>query len=114
MTQVLSTYTHCNTSSIAIQLSHQEEDIKKASYAFKAISHPIRLKILCILGNQESNVHKITQAVGTSQSNVSQHLAVLRNKKILISRKVSNRVLYKVADVKILRLIHLMEKVFCQ
>src|SRR3954471_13488405 len=79
----------------------------------KAISHPLRLKILCVLGEQEVNVQEIVDAVGTSQSNISQHLAVLREKGIIGSRKDANRVFYSVRDQRTLQLIGLMREVFC-
>jgi ArsR family transcriptional regulator len=91
----------------------RDEDIEKASRSLKAMSHPLRLKILCILGNQEISVQDIVEQVGTSQSNISQHLAILRDKGILASRKDANRVYYRVGDARTLRLIGLMREVFC-
>jgi predicted transcriptional regulator len=44
------------------------------------MSHPLRLKILCVLGDKEVSVQDIVENVGTSQSNISQHLAILRDK----------------------------------
>lgn len=57
-----------------------KEHIETAARALKAISHPLRLKILCVVGEQEVCVQDIVNAVGTSQSNISQHLAILRDK----------------------------------
>ena len=72
-------------------LMTREEDISRASRSLKAMSHPLRLKILCTLGDQEVSVQDIVDAVGTSQSNISQHLAILRDKGILASRKDANK-----------------------
>ncbi len=77
------------------------------------MSHPLRLKILCTLGDQEVSVQDIVERVGTSQSNISQHLAILRDKGILASRKDANRVFYKVVDSRTLQLISMMRNVFC-
>src|SRR6056300_948202 len=95
-------------------LMTREEDISRASRSLKAMSHPLRLKILCTLGDQEVSVQDIVDAVGTSQSNISQHLAILRDKGILASRKDANRVYYKVGDNRTLALIGMMRQVFCQ
>ena len=84
-----------------------------AAHAMKAIAHPLRLKILCVLGEQEINVQDIVDAVGTSQSNISQHLAILRDKEIVGWRKDGNRVFYRVADARTLQLIAMMREVFC-
>jgi len=91
----------------------RDEDIDRASRSLKAMSHPLRLKILCTLGDQEISVQDIVEHVGTSQSNISQHLAILRDKGILDSRKDANRVYYRVDDTRTLRLICLMREVFC-
>ncbi|HQU14546.1 MAG: transcriptional regulator [Chromatiales bacterium 21-64-14] len=91
----------------------QDDDIERASRSLKAMSHPLRLKILCTLGENEISVQDIVEHVGTSQSNISQHLAILRDKGILASRKESNRVYYRVGDARTLRLIGMMREVFC-
>lgn len=90
-----------------------DEDIERASRSLKAMSHPLRLKILCTLGGQEVSVQDIVEQVGTSQSNISQHLAILRDKGILASRKDANRVFYRVGDSRTLQLIGMMRQVFC-
>jgi len=91
----------------------RDEDIERASRSLKAMSHPLRLKILCTLGDREVSVQEIVEHVGTSQSNISQHLAILRDKGILTSRKDANRVYYRVGDPRTLRLISMMREVFC-
>lgn len=91
----------------------REEDVETASRSLKAISHPLRLKILCVLGENEVSVQDIVECVGTSQSNISQHLAILRDKGILASRKEANRVFYRVGDSRTLKLISMMQEVFC-
>jgi len=95
------------------QLLARAADIEIASRSLKAMSHPLRLKILCTLGNREVCVQGIVENVGTSQSNISQHLAILRDKGILSARKDANKVFYRVGDERTLRLIGLMQEVFC-
>lgn len=91
----------------------RDDEIDRASRSLKAMSHPLRLKILCTLGDQSISVQDIVDAVGTSQSNISQHLAILRDKGILETLKVANRVYYRVSDKRTLRLIEMMREVFC-
>ena len=90
-----------------------DEDIEQAARALKAMSHPLRLKILCTLGDKEISVQDIVDQVGTTQSNISQHLAILRDKGILACRKDANRVFYRIGDGRTLRLIRMMREVFC-
>ena len=95
------------------QLISHDADIERAAFALKAMSHPLRLKILCAVGEQELAVQDIVDCVGTTQSNVSQHLAKLRDKEILASRRDANRIFYRVKDERTLRLIEMMRDVFC-
>lgn len=96
-----------------IDLMDKHEHIETAARALKSIAHPLRLKILCVLGEDEVCVQDIVDAVGTSQSNISQHLAILRDKGVLQTRKDANRVYYRVGDQRTLQLIVLMREVFC-
>lgn len=95
------------------ELMGRREQIERAARAMRAIAHPLRLKILCVLGDQELSVQDIVEAVGTSQSNVSQHLAILREKSILSARRNANRVYYSVSDQRTLQLIVMMREVLC-
>jgi ArsR family transcriptional regulator len=101
------------TNGDAVELFADDADIERASRSLKAMSHPLRLKILCTLGDEEVSVQDIVEHVGTSQSNISQHLAILRDKGILASRKDANRVYYRVGDSRTLQLIGMMREVFC-
>ena len=93
--------------------STTDADIAKAAHCLKAMSHPLRLKILCVLGSDSICVQEIVDQVGTSQSNISQHLAILREKNILGSKKEANRVYYFIDDARMLLLIKMMRDVFC-
>jgi ArsR family transcriptional regulator len=94
-------------------LLYNDTDIARAARCVKAMSHPLRLKILCVLGNDSISVQDIVEQVGTSQSNISQHLAILREKNILGSKKEANRVYYFIDDSRMLQLIQMMRDVFC-
>lgn len=96
-----------------VDLIDKDEHIEQASRAMKAMAHPLRLKILCVLGDREVSVQEIVETVGTSQSNISQHLAILRDKGVLRARKDANRVYYRVGDPRTLKLIGMMRDVFC-
>ena len=97
----------------SFSLIDKQEHIETAARALKAIAHPLRLKILCVVGDQEACVQEIVEAVGTSQSNISQHLAVMRERGLLASRKDANKVYYRIDDPRILRMIAMMREVFC-
>lgn len=95
------------------ELTMKEENIERASKALKAMGHPLRLKILCIIGDEELPVMDIVSKVGTTQSNISQHIDILREKDIIVSRREGSKILCKVKDLQILSLLKSMQEIFC-
>jgi ArsR family transcriptional regulator len=97
-----------------IALLEKEEDVEKATRALKAMAHPLRLKILCALREHELPVLEIVKQVGSSQSNISQHIDILRTKDIVESRREGNKILCRVKDMQVLQLVAHMKTVFCK
>lgn len=89
------------------------EKIEKASRCLKALSNPIRLAILCVLKDGEQSVQALEAAVGTSQSNMSTHLATLRDKDILVARREGTQVFYRLKDERLLDLLFLLQRIYC-
>ncbi len=67
----------------------------------KTLAHPLRLAILHNLKSGEKTVNELTQTLGASQSNVSQHLAILRQRQIVKTRKDGSNIYYRVSSPKI-------------
>ena len=67
----------------------------------KTLANPIRLAILHILKDGEKNVNDLTDTIGISQSNLSQHLALMRQIGIVNTRKQGTSVFYSVINPKI-------------
>src|SRR3569832_2466456 len=95
-------------------LMTNDEDIELAARSLKAMSHPIRLKILCALGDDEVSVQDIVDKKDTTQNKDTQQKNNKREKDILITRKDANRVYYRVNDKRTLQLIGMMREVFCR
>ncbi|HEX9389815.1 MAG TPA: metalloregulator ArsR/SmtB family transcription factor [Usitatibacteraceae bacterium] len=91
----------------------KSENIEQAAVAMQAMSHPLRIKILCMLSSGEMIVQDIVDAVGTTQSNVSQHLRILKDCGIVGSRKDATRIYYRIEDRRIVRMITLTRDIFC-
>lgn len=79
---------------------------------FKALSHPARIKILEMLRTDELSVTELQDHLGIESSSVSQHLAVLRHKNIVESRKAGTTVYYRVRDPVILELLDVARRIF--
>ncbi len=65
---------------------------------FQALAHPTRLEILEALRPGELSVGAILTRIGRDQANVSQHLATLRARGLVVNRKEGNQVFYAVRD----------------
>jgi DNA-binding transcriptional ArsR family regulator len=91
----------------------RSENIREACDAMRVMAHPLRLKILCLVGSQELSVLEIVEAVGTTQSNISQHLAVMRGHGLLAARKEATKVFYRIGDPRVLKMISLTREIFC-
>jgi DNA-binding transcriptional ArsR family regulator len=79
---------------------------------FHALAHPTRIAILELLRDGELAAGTIIERLGMEQANVSQHLAVLRAKLIVVNRKAGNQVFYSVRDPLIIEVLDLMRKYF--
>ncbi len=90
-----------------------DEQFAMTSEILKSISHPIRLKILCFLIDGEKTVSEIEKEFGSSISNISQHLTILRKMDIIQRRKEANFMYYSIKDQKILALLDTMKHLFC-
>jgi DNA-binding transcriptional ArsR family regulator len=79
---------------------------------FQALAHPTRIAILELLSGQELSAGALIERLGMEQANVSQHLAVLRTKQLVVNRKVGNQVFYSVRDPIIIKVLALMKTYF--
>jgi DNA-binding transcriptional ArsR family regulator len=79
---------------------------------FKALAHPLRIKILDALRHGEIGVNDLSARLGVEQSTLSQQLAVLRNRNIVEGRKEGQSVFYSVRDPAIFLLLDEAKKVF--
>ena len=96
-----------------MQEDMKDEQIEVISQLLKSMSHPIRLKILCLLQDHEMSVGDIRSQVKTTNANVSQHLNILRSQGIIDFRKDANFIYNRITDQRILELIQKMRQLFC-
>ncbi|HEX4312064.1 MAG TPA: metalloregulator ArsR/SmtB family transcription factor [Acidobacteriaceae bacterium] len=79
---------------------------------FQALAHPTRIAILDQLRHGELTAGSFVELLGLEQANLSQHLAVLRARQIVSTRKVGNQVFYSVRDRLIFNILDLMRRYF--
>jgi ArsR family transcriptional regulator len=79
---------------------------------FKALAHPIRIRILEILRAGERSVQELQTRLDLDQSTVSQQLAVLRAKNIVAARKEGTTVRYEIRDPLVGDLLDVARRIF--
>ena len=79
---------------------------------FQALAHPTRIAIIELLGNGELSAGELIEKLGMEQANISQHLTVLRSKRLVVNRKAGNQVFYSVRDPIINKVLALMRRYF--
>jgi ArsR family transcriptional regulator, virulence genes transcriptional regulator len=84
-----------------------------AEQFLKAIANAHRLMVLCELHKGEICVTDLQNAVGLSQSALSQHLARLRQDALVKTRRDSRTIYYSLADERVKRMMALLYEVFC-
>jgi len=79
---------------------------------FKALGHPLRIRILELLRNGPMSVTQIQEVTGTPSSSVSQQLAVLRGRNILTTERRGTTMIYSVADAELFELLDVARRIF--
>jgi ArsR family transcriptional regulator len=79
---------------------------------FKVLAHPTRIHVIETLREGELSVGTILEQVKVEPANLSQHLSVLRQSHLVITRKDGNQVLYSLRDPLLLEVLDAMRKYF--
>ena len=86
---------------------------EQAARFLKSLAHRDRLKVLCVLLDNELSVAAIEAQVGASQSAISQHLGRLKDEGIVARRREGRHILYSIADPTARSLIEVLYLRFC-
>jgi ArsR family transcriptional regulator len=88
-------------------------EIDNIAGLLKAMAHPIRLKILCLLREKEMSVGDLQATIQTTNGNISQHLTILRHQEIITCRKDANFIYNRIADPRVMQLMECLQTLFC-
>lgn len=80
----------------------------------QVLANPTRLKVLNALREDEIAVTELARRVGTSVPNLSRHLATLKAKRVLLTRRDGVTVYYRLANPKTLRACDIMREVLLE
>jgi ArsR family transcriptional regulator len=85
--------------------------VLKAEF-FKALAHPVRIRILEIVRHGEHSVQELQAALGLDQATVSQQLAILRARQVVTARKEGTTVRYAASDARVGALLDIARAIF--
>lgn len=99
-----------------LQKSEIIDDLSRALYdrhaeMCKVFSNPIRLMILNVLRETEMTVAAIAKTLQIALGTVSPHLLMMKQRRVLLSRKEGNRVFYRIANPKMLQALYLIREI---
>jgi DNA-binding transcriptional ArsR family regulator len=79
---------------------------------FHALAHPTRIAIVEVLRDGEISARAIQERLGIEQANLSQHLAILRSRQIVSSRKEGNQAFYSLRNKALVKVLEMMRRYF--
>lgn len=92
--------------------AHQDELRRFKADVFQVLGHPTRIHIVECLRDGELSVGALLEQIGLEPANVSQHLAVLRAKRLVVNRKQGNQVFYALRDPMLTEVLDTMRRYF--
>jgi len=88
----------------------EKDKLEEMSEIFKALAHPIRLKITCgLIKKNECNVTKMVEHLNVPQPTISQHLNILKNAGIIEGYRKGNQICYKVTNDTVRQIVETLE-----
>ena len=101
-------------SASTLDFSEMQDNAGKACGLLKAMANEARLMVLCQLIEGEKSVTELQDAIGLSQSAMSQHLAVLREQEIVSTRRDGQSVFYRISNDHALALMETLHREYCE
>jgi len=94
---------------------HMEEKIfQMHAEVCKSMANPTRLRIMTLLRKGEKSVEELRERLGLPKANLSQHLGVLRHRRIVSTRRDGLNIYYKVANPKMIRACDILREVLLE
>lgn len=94
-------------------LFEMRQHAEEVSSFLKTLANENRLLVLCALLEGEKSVSVLNQAVDLSPSALSQHLASLREAKLVSTRREGQTIYYRIDDPRVMEIMATLKKIFC-
>lgn len=102
-----------NNKDLDLDITVLRQAAGKASGLLKALANSDRLLLLCQLTQGERSVGELEQLSGVAQPTLSQQLAVLRNEKLVLTRREGKQIFYRVGSDAALAVLRVLYQQFC-
>lgn len=99
---------------MSAKMAKLEANAARACNLLKAMANPTRLMVLCQIAEGEKSVGELELVIGLSQSGLSQHLAVLRNKHLVTTRRDAQTIYYSLSSPEAGAVMATLYEVFCR
>ncbi|CAA0126191.1 putative HTH-type transcriptional regulator YgaV [Halioglobus japonicus] len=96
-----------------MDIERMRSNVQQASALLKSLSNPNRLLVLCALVTREHTAGELEELTGLSQSAISQHLARLRDDKIVATRRDGQRIFYSLTSAHVTAMIETLHGIYC-
>lgn len=96
-----------------IALGAMRENAAQAVRLLKSLANESRLMIMCVLAEGECSVGALNKRIDLSQSALSQHLAILRDQGLVLTRRESQVIYYSLAETEAIDLINTLHDIYC-
>jgi DNA-binding transcriptional ArsR family regulator len=96
-----------------MQIEAMQKNVGEASALLKSLANPNRLLLLCALINREHTVGELEALTGLSQSALSQHLARLREERLVSTRREAQRIFYALEDSGARAVLETLHRIYC-
>lgn len=97
-----------------MNMSGLEPKILEATRLMEMLSHPVRLKILCIVLNEEQSVLKLADQLELSQPAISHHLKKLRDADLVKTRRDGQTIFYSLKGKEAKAVLKVLHRLYCQ
>ncbi|GIL02414.1 MAG: transcriptional regulator [Alphaproteobacteria bacterium] len=98
---------------MAMNIAELEQNAAQAADLLGAMANRRRLVVLCRLVDGEKSVNALAESVGLSQSALSQHLARLREKGLVATRRDAQTIYYRIASEEVRRVLSTLYGLYC-
>ncbi len=96
-----------------MDIAAMQENAGQAAALMKSLSNSSRLLVLCALVTREHTVGELEALTGLSQSAISQHLARLREERLVTTRREAQRIFYSLEKPEVRAILATLHGIYC-